>query len=1102
MQQDEAYLDFLAAICERARRHGLYVFIDFHQDVWSRMSGGSGAPGWTFEAAGLDFTKFDRADAAHVMQYRYDSAKGGRQPAYPAMSWSANYQAPANAIMWTLFWGGDIFAPGFAPAGEPVQQILQRSYLDAMRSVAERVAHLPNVLGFDTLNEPGQGILCKRMNESKRAHSGLQWSPLDALAAASGHPRRLRVIDRETNEQGEQMINVDGVSIWRDGVVDPFLANGAWAVCDEKGPVATDEVYFCGGNSENLDFERDFLAPFFGRVAETVRSFNNDWLIFAEISPFTVATKKMVKKMQLPERTVNANHWYDYSALVTKSFDIDSMKDITTGATLTGRSEIKARYRETLEHVKAFADHALGGAPTLIGECGVPFDMEGGESFRQYAAGHHTQAIWRRQINALDLMYEVFDEMLLSSTQWNYTATNRNDLRIGDGWNQEDLSIYSVDQDKDCTDPDSGGRAIDGYSRPYIRAAQGRIVSQSYTLGSQRFTARIDADPEISAPTEIYVPLRIFGHHLVIDCPGAEWDYDPALQILFVRACHCARITLTIAAEAKAEGGALLAGNRGWNIKKVLLGGGLLALVAMAFFAGRPFFMAGEKGEPALIEPVFVVDPALAAVDAMTNTGMVRGHSMDGLHIFKGIPYAAPPTGDLRWRAPRDVAPWEGVRPAQSFGYDCMQNRLKTDPSRSNFAMSEDCLTVNIWTPSIRSDAPLPVMFWIHGGGFVTGGSTQGILDGAALARRGVVVATFNYRLGRFGFFAHPALTAEANGGPTGNFGVMDQIAALRWVRSNIAGFGGDPENITIFGESAGAASVGHMMCGDDTKGLFQRAIMQSPGGRLRWSTFGPDADGKPGAEQAGEAFVAKLQIEGDVLEKLRALEAETVLGEVSFSKLRSDIYSGPMIDGRLIKREFVECFENGEVSDAPLIIGTNSEELSHMPLIARFFILRGIKKGLKDYLPALKLAYGSTASLNDNMVNDWGFNEPARTIARGHHARGATAYLYSFDYVQTVRRPEFKGAPHASEVSFVFDTLGADGVDTTAEDNAVAARMQEAWSTFAKYAVPAVDSDEQLWRQYDPNNDEVLLISGNGAAMKPVERALALDAITVAMTP
>ena len=547
-QYDAEYLDYLARVCEVAGEFGIQVFIDFHQDVWSRMSGGDGAPGWTFEAAGLDFGLFDQADAALVMQHRYDQKLGGRQASYPVMSWGGNYSMPANALMWTFFWAGSSLVPDHKWQGRDIQAVLQESYLGAMEAVARSVAHLPNVIGFDTLNEPGPGLVGKHLTTPMRHVRSAVWTPLDALAAASGFSRVLPIL-KAGQRSGEFIANKDRVSIWRAGVEDPFLKLGVWGLNDLGEPVALNPDFFRSGEAQEFSLERDFVLPFFHRVASTIRSIRPDWLIFAEISPHTVGAYREYPG-PLPVNSVNALHWYDYTALVTKSFNPDLMVDVTNGEVREGKEAILAHYRKQLLHIRRYGEAVPGGVPTLIGECGIPFDLNEGEAYQRFSEGETGDSIWAAHIRALQYMYDTFDELLLSSTQWNYTASNRNDPMIGDGWNQEDLSIFSVDQYTDSTDPDSGGRAILGFCRPYVQAAQGNIAHVQYQLDNCEFECVIEVVPEITNPTEIYVPMRQFGDAPRVELPSGAATYVWHGQILKVTGVRSGPLKIVIRSDA------------------------------------------------------------------------------------------------------------------------------------------------------------------------------------------------------------------------------------------------------------------------------------------------------------------------------------------------------------------------------------------------------------------------------------------------------------------------------------------------------------------------------------------------------------------------
>lgn len=541
-QYDEAYLDYFAEICRRAGDHGLYVFVDFHQDVWSRMSGGDGAPGWTFETAGLDFTRFHATDAALVMQHNYDQQLGGRQDSYPTMSWGGNYARPANGIMWTLFFAGADFAPSAQVGGVNVQTFLQDRYFGAMRAVAERLVDIENVVGFDTLNEPSTGYIGKAMDEPLVRGQGPVWTPLDGLAVASGATRDLPELAFGKGMTGIRRVNEPRLSIWLPGHEDPFRAAGAWDLGADGKPVALRPDYFQRRGAAPVDYERDYMVPFFNRVADTVRALRKDWLIFAEIDPFDAARGHGFPD-GMPERTVNASHWYDISALVTKRFDPAHMVHVFTGEVREGEQAIEEGYAKELGVLRDAGSKLNGGAPTLIGECGVQYDMNDAQAYLSWTAGERDPAIWSAQTTALDLMYNALDRHLLSSTQWNYTVSNRNDAMIGDGWNQEDLSIWSADQASEG-DPVSGGRAVEGFSRPFVRAAQGTIISQRFDRRTGLFEAAIEGATSDTA-TEIYVPHAQypsgFGCNVM---PASPYEQDG--QIIRIKSSQSGLVTIRL----------------------------------------------------------------------------------------------------------------------------------------------------------------------------------------------------------------------------------------------------------------------------------------------------------------------------------------------------------------------------------------------------------------------------------------------------------------------------------------------------------------------------------------------------------------------------
>ena len=494
----------------------------------------------------------------------------------------------------------------------------------------------------------------------------------------------------------------------------------------------------------------------------------------------------------------------------------------------------------------------------------------------------------------------------------------------------------------------------------------------------------------------------------------------------------------------------------------------------------------------ALLGSLSLMGGAEAADLVHVDAGALQGVTTDGVASFKGIPYARPPVGVWRWRPPQRPEPWQGVRAADHYGSICMQKVVK-DNGVGLQPASEDCLTLNVFTPKVERAAKLPVMVWIHGGGLINGSGTAELYDGTKLAEQGVVVVTINYRLGRFGFFAHPALTAETPKTYLANYGLMDQIAALQWVQRNIGAFGGAAKNVTIFGESAGGIAVNRLMMIREAQGLFHKAIVESGAGRENGQTLAE-------AEADGAAFAAKLGVTGDDPKALRALSADAIVAAGDLNLFKGE---APILDGKLLTENAMEAFGRGRTSKIPFLIGSNSLELP--PAFAGAF--KDALKLTPESKAAAIRAYGSQAAYDTRIVTDVVFTEPARALARDHAISGRPTWLYRFSVVSAGAPKMLQGgAVHASDRQYVFQTLKQSPWPTDARDAALAKTISAYWVAFAKTGDPngvTGGGDRPHWPAYN-SKDELIDFTNDGPVAKVTPDAHVLDAITTsyAATP
>jgi para-nitrobenzyl esterase len=494
---------------------------------------------------------------------------------------------------------------------------------------------------------------------------------------------------------------------------------------------------------------------------------------------------------------------------------------------------------------------------------------------------------------------------------------------------------------------------------------------------------------------------------------------------------------------------------------------------------------------------VALATPAPAqVVTARVTSGTVKGVVADGVAAFKGIPFAAPPMGANRWRAPQPVEAWTGVRPADRFAPGCMQNPAMMSFIGSDAGVSEDCLYLDVWTPATTARDRLPVMVWIYGGGFAAGATSSPTYAGGRLARLGVVQVNVAYRVGVFGFLAHPELTKESGKG-SGSYGLLDQIAGLQWVQENIAAFGGDPSNVTIFGESAGGISVSMLAASPAARGLFHRAISESGG------SFAPPRTANEGgqgvatlavAETRGRRFLEELGV--STIAAARALSAEQVQ-QAQGPGLGGGFW--PVADGEVILGDQYVLYERGRFNDTPILIGTNSDEgalfVRGRTTAAEFE--RMVRAGYGERAETILAAYPhatdeQAAESAQDLMRDSLFAWPTWAWARLQSSRGKhKAFVYYFDH-RTPQSPN--GANHAAEIGYVFRTLDLRGPAPRPEDTAMSELMSRYWTNFAKTGDPN-GPGLPAWPAFSETGQQVMVFDAKPGA-RPVPNLKMLEAM------
>ncbi|NOK64124.1 MAG: hypothetical protein GFH27_549413n36 [Chloroflexi bacterium AL-W] len=529
-QYDTAYLDWYTEIVRRAGDYGFYVFIDPHQDVWGRWSGGDGAPHWTYTAVGLNPTTFDATEAAITMQRRYPHD-------YRPMIWASNTNRFAASTMFTLFFGGNDFTPHVHINGEPVQDFLQRHFIAAMCQLAERVRSMPHVIGFGGLNEASGGYIGWRLDENVLTPlAGLRISGFQGMVAASGYSVQVPFYRQIAMFQvlgGYQTINADHQTVWQAGASDIWREAGIWDIQNDI-PILLKPEHFRLIDGRPVRFDEDYLKPFICTFAQHIRQFLPDAIMFVE-NEILRPTGMAWGDHELPN-IANATHWYDGLTLFSKRYLPWLTLDVITRKISFGANGNQKAFIRQIGDIKQHSIRHMGNCPTLIGEFGVPYDLAGYELTPTSTFIPHIQALTN--------YYNALDANLVNATQWNYTADNDN--QWGDQWNTEDLSIWSRSQQTNVNDVNSGARGLLGFCRPYARRTAGTPIHMRFDRESGLFELYYVCDPAGSEPTEIYVPRMQYPDGYTIDASSGRAVHDSDQQLVYVYSTQSGEQRITI----------------------------------------------------------------------------------------------------------------------------------------------------------------------------------------------------------------------------------------------------------------------------------------------------------------------------------------------------------------------------------------------------------------------------------------------------------------------------------------------------------------------------------------------------------------------------
>lgn len=520
-QYDQEYLDYLVAIVDKAADYEIPLFIDFHQDVWSRFTGGDGAPGWTLEAVGFEMQNF-KATAAAIVHQTHGSP-------FPKMRWASNYTKLAAGTMFTIFFAGNDFAPETKIEDQSIQDYLQTHYINMVRQVVMRLKDKPNVLGYDWMNEPSKGFIgyenLDKMQWSLK-HGDMP-SPFQAMMLGEGIPQK---VDYWTlgwlgmYPIRRHKLDPKGKRAWKEGIECIWRQNGVWDIDNQGNPILLKPEHFSHVDGQEVNYARDYMRPMINKVAKAIHEIDPDAMIFIEFDA--------IARGELPDwqesdakNIVYAPHWYDFVTLMSKHyvpwFGVESHKQ----RPVFGHARARRSFANDLKAEKAIGEAKLGGVPTVIGEIGIPYDLNAKTGYRLN--------VWHPHEGAIDDYMSALEASLANATIWNYSADNNN--AHGDSWNGEDFSIFSRDQQKKPSDINSGGRGLNALLRPYPRAIAGEPLRMFYDFLQDDFEFTFRHDDNVTAPTEFYIPNRQYPEGYVVEVSDGTYEIDKDNQRLYYR---------------------------------------------------------------------------------------------------------------------------------------------------------------------------------------------------------------------------------------------------------------------------------------------------------------------------------------------------------------------------------------------------------------------------------------------------------------------------------------------------------------------------------------------------------------------------------------